>query len=248
MGQRAGLVAQVHLLADLHPEAVEQLQGGPGHLVPGLAHQELEQRLHQVEVGGHHVLDPGAQHLDRHLAPVVQPGPVDDGDGGPADRLGIEVGERVAQRHPEVVLDPLAHLGERHRRSGVEAGPELVGHLVAEHAGGRGDDLAELHERAAEVLEGLAERTGELGRRQRAVAEVRSWRRASGVKWSPPPWRWCGPAAGARVTSGSGRRRGWIRGTSSVSGAGECAGPPRGCGIRRTLRRCVRRAGVTWSG
>ena len=54
---------------------------------------------------------------------------------------------------------------------GVEAGPELVGHVVAEHAGRRRDDLAELHEGPAEVLEALAQRPGQLGRRQRALAD-----------------------------------------------------------------------------
>ena len=169
--QRARLVAQVHLLADLHPEAVEQLQRGAGHLVAGLAHQDLEQRLHEVEVGGHHVLDVGPQHLDRHRAPVEEAGPVHHGDGGRPDRVGLELGERVAQRQAEVLLHPLAHVGERHRRARVEAGAELVGHVVAEHAGRRGDDLAELHEGPAEVLEALAQRPGQLRRRQRALAD-----------------------------------------------------------------------------
>ena len=114
---------------------------------------------------------PGPQHLDRHLAPVVQAGPVHHGDGRRADGLGLELGEGVAQRQPEVLLHPLADVGERHGGPGVEAGPELVGHVVAEHAGRRGDDLAELHEGAAEVLEALAQRPGELRRRQRALAD-----------------------------------------------------------------------------
>ena len=132
--QRAGLVAQVHLLADLHPEAVEQLQGRARHLVARLAHQDLEQGLHEVEVGGHDVLDLGPQHLDRHDPPVEQAGPVDHGDRRRPDRLGLERREGVAERHPEVLLHPLAHVGERHRWSRVETGPELVGHVVAEHA------------------------------------------------------------------------------------------------------------------
>ncbi len=134
MRQGAGLVAQVHLLADLHPEAVEQLQRGTGHLVAGLAHQDFEQGLHQVEVRGHHVLDVGPQHLDRHRAPVQQAGPVHHGDGRRPDRLGLELGERVAEGPSEVLLDALAHVGEGHGRARVEAGPELVGHVVAEHA------------------------------------------------------------------------------------------------------------------
>ena len=109
---------------------------------------------------------PRTQDLDRHLATVVQRGPVDDGDRGPTDRFGIEVDEGVAQRHPEVVLDALAHQGEGLRRTGVQARPELLGHLVAEHARGRGHDLAEFDERAPEVLEGQPERMGDGGSRQ----------------------------------------------------------------------------------
>ena len=131
----ARLVAQVHLLADLHPEPVEQLQGGAGHLIPGLAHQDLEERLHEVEVGRHRVLDLGPQHLDGHLAPVVEPGPVHHRMDAVPIGTGSNSANRVAQRHPEVLLHPLADVGERHGRSGVEAGPELVGHVVAEHAG-----------------------------------------------------------------------------------------------------------------
>ena len=169
--ERARLVAQVHLLADLHPEAVEQLQGGAGHLVAGLAHQDLEQRLHEVEVGGHGVLNARSQHLDRHRPPVQKTGPVHHGDGGRPDRVGLELGERVAQREAEVLLHPLAHVGERHRRARVEAGAELVGHVVAEHARRRRDDLAELHEGPAEVLEALAQRPGQLRRRERPLAD-----------------------------------------------------------------------------
>ena len=208
VGQRARLVAQVHLLADLHPEAVEQLQGGAGHLVPGLAHQDLEQRLHQVEVGGHHVLDARPQHLDRHLRPssrrarcttAMEAVPI--GSGSNSAKASLE-------RQPEVVLHPLAHVGERHRRAGVEAGPELVGHLVAEHAGRRGDDLAELHEGAAEVLEALAQGPGQLGRRQRALADVRSWRSAVGVKWIATTLAMVRLRRSSSRRVGSGRRRG----------------------------------------
>ena len=95
--------------------------------------------------------------------------------------LGLELGERVAQRQAEVLLHPLAHVGERHRRPGVEAGPELVGHVVAEHARRRGDDLAELHEGAAQVLEALAQRTGQLRRRQRHRG---GWSAAGGARWA----------------------------------------------------------------
>ncbi len=105
------------------------------HLVPGLAHQDLEERLHEVEVGGDDVLDVGAQHLDGHDAPVEEPCPVHDGDGGGPDGLGVELGERVAERQAEVLLHPLAHVGERDggpvsrqaRNSSATSSPNIPG-------------------------------------------------------------------------------------------------------------------------
>ena len=64
------------------------------------------------------------------------------------------------QRHADVVLDLLAHLGPGGLRTGVERVAELAGHRVAEHPGRRRHELAELHERGAEVLERAAQRTG----------------------------------------------------------------------------------------
>ena len=91
---------------------------------------------------------------------------------------------------------------------GVQAGPELVGHVVAEHARRRGDDLAELHEGAAEVLEALAQRPGQLGRRQGALADVRSWRSAVGVKWTATTLAMVRLRRSSSRRVGSGSRRG----------------------------------------
>ena len=121
--ERTRLVAQVHLLADLDPEPVEQLQHVAGHLVPRLADQDLEERLHEVEVGGDDVLDVGPQHLDGHDTPVEEPSPVHDRDGGGADGFGIELGEGVAKGQAEVLFDPLAHVGERDRRARCRGRP-----------------------------------------------------------------------------------------------------------------------------
>ncbi len=97
----AGLVPQVHLLADLDPETVEQLQRGAGQLVPGQAHQYLHQRLHEVQIGGHHLFDVRPQHLDGHQRAVVEPGPVHHGDRRRAD--GIDARTR---RRPLPAGDP----------------------------------------------------------------------------------------------------------------------------------------------
>ena len=52
-GHGPGLVAEVELLADLLPGSPRKLEQGAGRLVAGLAGHQLEQRLEQVEVGGH---------------------------------------------------------------------------------------------------------------------------------------------------------------------------------------------------
>ena len=169
--ERPGFVAEVHLLADLHPESVEHLQRRPGQLVAGEPHQDLQQRLHEVQIGRHHVLDARPQDLDGHHPPVVQAGPVHHRDRRGPDGLGLERREDALERAAEVLLHPLAHLGKADRRAGVEAGPEFVGHLVAEHPRRRGDDLPEFHERPAQVLEALAQRPGQLRAGEGALAD-----------------------------------------------------------------------------
>ena len=166
-----GLVAQVHLLADLHPEAVEHLQRRPGQLIAGQAHQNLQQRLHEVQIGRHHVLDARPQHLDRHHPPVVQAGPVHHGDRCGADRLPFERREDALERAAQVLLHPRPHLWKVDGRPGVETGPELVGHVVAEHPRRRGDDLAEFHEGPAQVLEALAQGPGQLRAGEGSLAD-----------------------------------------------------------------------------
>ena len=153
MGERSSLVTKIHLLADLQAEAVELLKDRPRELCAGLPGKELEERLHQIEVGGDEVLDVRAQDLDCHLPTVEQRGPVHNGDGGSPDRSRIEGGEGLLETHAEILLDSAADLVEGDDGSGVETRAELVGHLLAEDARRGGEDLAELDEGAANVLE-----------------------------------------------------------------------------------------------
>lgn len=158
MNHCPGLIAQVELLAQLLTEPVKLLEHRHGGLLTGGLDHLGQQRLQQVEVDGDPPFHLGPQHLDRHVGPVVGSRPVHDGDRGPADRVGVEVGVGVLQGATQFVLDEALHLVEGHRRSGVEAAAELVGHVVAENAGRRADQLAELEERCAQILERFAER------------------------------------------------------------------------------------------
>ena len=167
-----GLVAQVELFADLLLEPLEQLQHLGEREVAGLAGDDRQERAEEGEVGGDGVLDAGPQDLHRDLATVDGDRPVDHGDRRPPDRVPLELGERPLQRHADVVLDLLAHLGPGGLRAGVERVAELAGHGVAEHPGRRRHELAELHERGAEVLERAAQRTGPRVRWQVDAADL----------------------------------------------------------------------------
>ena len=109
---------------------------------------------------GDAVLDTRSEHLHGHSSPIAGRGLVDDRDGRPTDRRLGEAPEGLVERHAEVAFDDATNLVERHGRARVETRAELVRDGITEHARRRTDQLSELHERRAEVLERAAERTG----------------------------------------------------------------------------------------
>ncbi|MNE20465.1 hypothetical protein D3C80_1135880 [compost metagenome] len=121
-------------------EAVDQ--GGP--------------QAHGVQPLGHAPLDAGTQHLDRHLAPVGQPGRVRLGQGGGAHGLG-QVDEQALGRTAQRALDLALGLLQREGRQLVLQSPQVLGELQAEDVGAGGQHLAQLDGDGAEVLEGLAD-------------------------------------------------------------------------------------------
>ena len=206
--QRARLVAQVHLLADLHPEAVEQLQRGAGHLVAGLAHQDLEEGLHEVEVGGHDVLDARSQHLDRHRAPVEQAGAVHDRDRGGPDRVGLELGEGVASDRPRSSSTRWRTSGNgtggpvsrQARNSSATSSPNMPGDEAMIWP-----NFMKVPPRSWKLLRS--------GRASWAAGSgpcrmVRSWRKAVGVKWIATTLAIVRLRRSNSRCVGSGRRRG----------------------------------------
>ncbi len=130
----AGLVAKVELLADLHPETLEQCEQLPGGVLAGLLGDDLEHRLEQVEVARHAVLDAGSQHLDRDPATVTGGRLVDHRDRGRCRSASPRSSRTPPPATCRDRTRPLGGLLEGHGRSGVEAGAELRRHVVAEHA------------------------------------------------------------------------------------------------------------------
>ena len=64
--------------------------------------------LEQGDVGGDLHLDPRPQHLDHHLAAVVQGGRVHLRDAGGRQRGGVEAGVGIRDASPEFALDQAA--------------------------------------------------------------------------------------------------------------------------------------------
>ena len=81
--------------------------------------RDPKQRGEVLEVGADRGVDPRVLHLDRDLAPVVQPRAVDLADRGRRDRLLREAVEQLGDRFFEIVLDHAPHLRKRHRRRRV---------------------------------------------------------------------------------------------------------------------------------
>ena len=101
-------------------------------------------------------------HLHHRLATVVQRAGVDLGDRRRGERDGIEGGERLVRIDAEVGRDHLAHVVDADGRDPVEGAPARRGQGGREQPGRRGDELAELHERRAQVA-----RTHRRSRRRR---------------------------------------------------------------------------------
>src|SRR6266540_5509386 len=96
-------------------------------------------------------------HLDRDRLAVRQRRSMYLPDRGCSDRYGIELEKRTFQRKAEVALDDLLDLLERERPHVVLQRAQLDDDVGRNDVGTRREELAELHERRAELVEHLAQ-------------------------------------------------------------------------------------------
>ena len=163
----ARLELVVELLADRAGELVDkrlrvdEVEGADAFL--DHARGLVEQR----EVGLDLARGVRALHLDRDLVAVRKHRAVHLADRGGGDRLLVEAEERLLEREPEVGLDHVADLRERERADIVLEAAELEDDVRRHDVGTGRQQLAELDERGAELVEHLAQVTAPLrpGRR-----------------------------------------------------------------------------------
>ena len=133
----------------------------------GVSFGERGQRAEQLEVERDLLLDPRPAHLDDDLAAGTQQPAVDLCDRRTGERLLVEPGEDL---EPDLLVDDPARLLEREGRHVVDQPLELLDVDVRKQVGPRREQLAELDEGRAELLEPLPERLRALAGR-RPVAD-----------------------------------------------------------------------------
>ena len=135
----------------------------------GVLLQRRAQAVHDPKVGGHALADVGALQLDDRLAPVGEHAGMHLADRRRRQRRLLEVAEDLGGGAAEVLADHLAGGLAVEGRDLVEAAERGVRERRREDARGRGDELAQLHERGAEHLEGV-DRALRRDRHPRALA------------------------------------------------------------------------------
>ena len=147
-----GLLVLVHDLA-----RVEAPRGGP---VPM---REIRDKAEQAHVATDDLADFRAHDLDHDLAAVGEPRGVHLGDRRRCQRLADELAEDLLDRAPQLAAHDRGGGVARERRHPVLEACELVGDVFGQQVAAGREDLTELDEDRAEVL-------------QRAAQPHRAWR------------------------------------------------------------------------
>ncbi len=115
-----------------------------------VARQQPRGRAQEREIHLDLLDDAGSSHLDDDCPAALHERPVRLRDRGRRERLGIDAREDV---RTEIGLDHGVDLGERHRRHLVDEAAELLDVHVGQEVRPRGEELAQLDEGRAELLQ-----------------------------------------------------------------------------------------------
>ncbi len=151
----SGLDPEVELLA----KAVGELLGELADVVvarPGRARLDgLGQLEQHLDVALHGLGDPRPLHFDHDFLAAVEPAPVGLADGCGRQGVPFDLGKGVPDGPAELRLQQLPHLVGILGRHPVLEVRELLDEGRRQQVPARGEDLAQLHEHAAAVLQGV---------------------------------------------------------------------------------------------
>ena len=165
-GERLGvsrLDAVVELLADRPREFVDEPARIDEVECPDALLREAGGLVEKREVGLDLPAGLGPLHLDGDRPAVRERGPVDLADRRGGQRLLLELEEEPPQRQVEIFLDHPLHVLERERPDVVLQAAQLADDVRREEIRPHREQLAELHEGRAEIVEQLAEVAAALG-------------------------------------------------------------------------------------
>jgi hypothetical protein len=159
----SGFTAEVHLLAHGPSEFVDQLEHRERKEVSRALVQAARDRGHDVQVAADDLGETWPPDLHRDGLPRAQPRSVHLRDRGGGERRFVELREEIRHRLLELTLDlVLCIQGEKSGRAVLEV-PQLPGQRHAYHVGTAGEELTELDERRAQLLEREADAAFESG-------------------------------------------------------------------------------------
>jgi len=146
----------------VHLELVRERPGLQELRALGPALQERRRPAEEREIDLDLLLDLGSADLDDHAPAVPHQGAVDLSDRGGGQRRLVDLDERIRR---QVLRDDAPDVRERNAGHLVDQLPQLVDVDVRKKVRARREQLAELDERRAELLECMAELDRSLPRR-----------------------------------------------------------------------------------
>ena len=153
----AGLLLVVELEPDRAAELVDELARVDEVELANALARDPGRRRHQLEVGLDLARRVRTLHLDDDLGVVGQGRPVHLADRGRGDRSLVELDERLLDGEAELLADDALDVLDRDRRDVVLELAQLRDDVRRHDVGARREQLAELDERRAELVEHLAQ-------------------------------------------------------------------------------------------
>ena len=152
-GAVGGLAHQVQLVVDGLLVLLDHLHRAQPAGLAGIAPRHARDGIQQRDVALDGLLDPGADHLDHHLAAVVQARGMHLRDRGGGQRPGVEFRKQLAHRCAQRLFDNRLGLCAGEGRHLVLQLAQFLGDVVRQQVAPGGQDLAELDVHRTEVLE-----------------------------------------------------------------------------------------------